>query len=265
MTSNGLYSVVLRLTAEDKAGAIHGRFVHAAFLSWMRGTDPALAVELHGGGHLRPFTVAILPNVDANARGLLLRCTFLDDRLHAAFRKWPAVYGSAPFVRFADATYRVDAEPVGADVEGWTRQSTWQELAGTATACREVNIEFLTPTCFSRDGKGPRKRLELFPQPAWVWQSWAVRWDRFGPTSLPVESTTEQAQRWVLVSGYSLQTSTLDYGRFKQKGFRGVVRYELQPDTPTETARQLNALADFAYFGGTGYKTAMGLGQTRRL
>jgi len=265
VTNEGLYSVVLRLCAKDAGGTVHGRLVHAAFLSWMRAADPALAVELHQDGQARPFTVAILPNADVSSRDLLLRCTFLDDRLHAAFLTRLNVNGSSPIVRLGDASYSIDAAPIGAGVDGWTRRSTWQEVAATATSCHEVDIEFYTPTCFSRDDGSPRKRLELFPQPEWVWRSWAAKWGRFGPASLPVESAAEQARRWVLVSGYTLQTATLNYGRFKQKGFRGVIGYELQPGTPEAAARLLNALADFAFYGGTGYKTAMGLGQTRRL
>lgn len=112
-----------------------------------------------------------------------------------------------------------------------------------------------------RDG---RKRIELFPQPRWVWESWVRKWNAFAPTerTIDVRAIAAVAERG-LVADYELRTVTLDYGRFPQKGFTGWVRYDFRAASELER-RQLNALADFAFYAGTGYKTAQGMGQTRR-
>ena len=62
----------------------------------------------------------------------------------------------------------------------------------------------------------------------------------------------------------------LDFGKHKAIGFVGSCAYqffvERQSDGKgdTEMLRLANLLADFAFYCGTGYKTTMGMGQTRR-
>jgi len=109
-----------------------------------------------------------------------------------------------------------------------------------------------------------RKHIELFPQPGLVWESWARKWNALAPEGLAIDShTLSQATSRVLVADYNLRTSTLDYGRFPQKGFVGWVRYEMR-DVAEAHLKHMHALADFAFYSGTGYKTAMGMGQTRK-
>jgi CRISPR-associated endoribonuclease Cas6 len=56
----------------------------------------------------------------------------------------------------------------------------------------------------------------------------------------------------------------LQFDRFAQKGFVGMVTYEVKRGTP-ELAHIVNALADLALYAGVGYKTTMGMGQCRRV
>jgi CRISPR-associated endoribonuclease Cas6 len=66
------------------------------------------------------------------------------------------------------------------------------------------------------------------------------------------------------VSRYRLSTRLLDFGGYQELGFSGQVTYEFSRDVPVELARAINALADFAFYGGVGAKTTMGMGQARR-
>jgi CRISPR-associated endoribonuclease Cas6 len=128
----------------------------------------------------------------------------------------------------------------------------------------DIRLVFVTPTCFSQDIPGERKRLALFPQPGWLWESWSRKWQHFGPALPGLDVAAQEAERWLLVSSYQLATQTLDLGNFRQKGFAGWVEFAWQPGVPADVAQRLCLLAAFATFSGTGYKTAMGLGVTRR-
>jgi len=69
----------------------------------------------------------------------------------------------------------------------------------------------------------------------------------------------------IVVARYRLETHILNFGSYQEVGFTGRCRYELDKNTPEEVAHALNALADFAFYCGTGAKTTMGMGQTKRL
>jgi CRISPR-associated endoribonuclease Cas6 len=252
-----LCSVVLRTPPEQVVTPINGRHLHAAFLDWVADIDRTLAAELHAPGRTRPFTVAVLPPRGQDA-GLALRCSLLERRLIAAVRERLAAGGVR--LRLGSSTY--DFRPAPFDT--WSGATRWQDLTATSGTDRDLRVEFATPTCFSRNLPGERKHLAMFPQPELLWDSWARKWRTFGPPDPGMSSVADVAARWIAVSAYQLATETVGLGRFPQKGFMGWVDYELQPDTPSEAARVLNMLADFAAYAGSGYKTTMGLGLTRR-
>jgi len=62
----------------------------------------------------------------------------------------------------------------------------------------------------------------------------------------------------------SLRQEPARFGRFQVPGQVGHVIWRCQDGTES-LIRQINALADYAFFCGTGVKTAMGMGQTVRL
>lgn len=67
----------------------------------------------------------------------------------------------------------------------------------------------------------------------------------------------------------------MNFGRYKQLGFVGDCEYQFLDNVSKggsseanresqELLKQADALANFAFYCGTGYKTTMGMGQTRR-
>ena len=252
-----LCSVVLRTAPEQVVAPINGRHLHAAFLRWVADLDQALAADLHAPGHTRPFTVALLPPSGQHAE-LALRCSLLDRRLIATVQERLAA--GAVRLRLGPATYDFRLSPS----DTWSGATRWQDLIAASGTDKDIRLEFATPTCFSRNLPGERKHLAMFPQPELLWDSWARKWRTFGPPVPGLAALAGAATRWVVVSAYQLATQTVDLGRFPQKGFLGWVDYELQPGTPPEVARVLNMLTGFAPFAGSGYKTTMGLGLTRR-
>ena len=67
----------------------------------------------------------------------------------------------------------------------------------------------------------------------------------------------------IIVSRYSLTTCYLPSSKFGQSGFQGDVTFEVKGGPTAPEALWLSPLARFALFSGVGYKTTMGMGQTR--
>lgn len=87
-------------------------------------------------------------------------------------------------------------------------------------------------------------------------------WQRFSPVKF--DETLEEALPLVRVSDYDLRTELIHFGRYKVIGFKGRVSYTAPREANRTLQVALNALADFAFFAGVGYKTTMGLGQVKR-
>ncbi len=260
-----LHAVVIRYVARtaDAVPTVHGRQAHAAFLAWMRAIDPSLSAALHSDHQQRPFTLAFLPGSPERPGELQVRISFLSDILfHAFMSGFEAGTSHAPW-RFGATDFAVAEVSMPQARQGWSGQSSWQQLVDEATDDRRVSIEFATPTSFSLGESSSRRRLLLFPLPAVLWASWHRRWDELAPAELSLPALSEHLAEDVLVSDYTLRTATIHMDRFKHKGFTGTIRYEVMPHVPTEVVRALNALAAFSFFSGSGAKTAMGLGLTR--
>jgi CRISPR-associated endoribonuclease Cas6 len=136
--------------------------------------------------------------------------------------------------------------------------TSFVKLLREASAETIINLEFLTPTCF----KGNDIQT-LFPEPKLVFSSLLRRWNAFSDTKLPEEYLGLLSS--VKVSNYTLHTELINFSKYKMIGFRGRVEYRLPEETAEAFQQAMNALADFAFYAGVGAKTAMGMGQTRRI
>ncbi len=114
-------------------------------------------------------------------------------------------------------------------------------------------------------GRFGGKRMEVWPRPELVFGSLARTWGLYSPISLPLDrdELVAMAADAVVMSRYELRTQMLQFPRHKQVGFVGYVIYECMAGGPL--AATLDLLADFALYAGVGYKTTMGMGQTRRM
>ena len=68
----------------------------------------------------------------------------------------------------------------------------------------------------------------------------------------------------IRVTRFRLKTELVNFSKYKIIGFVGKVVYELPETIDKEIKNTINALADFAFYSGVGYKTTMGMGQVRR-
>jgi CRISPR-associated endoribonuclease Cas6 len=255
----------LRITRGGPLPPSPHRAAHALFLDLVERADPALAKTLHDADDLKPF--ASFPIrlrtrigeegerfVEAESAGRW-RIGCLSEPVLAALlaavgtlelSREPLSFGGAAF-----EIRRRRADP--------NTTTTPAQLLAAARLDREITVEFLSPTSFRRQG-----RQLLFPEPALVFASWLRRWEALG-VATPSEDVREVLAKEIFTARYRLETRLTDFGEYKIAGFQGVITYELHRSVSEEVVRWANALADFALFAGTGYKTTMGLGETRRI
>jgi CRISPR-associated endoribonuclease Cas6 len=262
-------SLLLRLTAVETAAVspFLGRQMHALFLDIIGRLSPGLAGTLHADTPLRPFTISGLigQSDEEQTAGRVnagntyyARFTFLDASISSVFRD--AAGRLVREVRLLDKARFV--------IEGLLERSSESPLCGAVAAeqllhsagsARKIHLQFFSPCVFRSQGR----RNVVFPLPQLVFGSWLARWQHF--SSAPLDPLLANIFERVNVSRYALLTRPAGYGSYLETGFEGDCVFELPKNISDEEAGCLNALADFAFYCGTGAKTAMGMGQTRRI
>ncbi|MBV9706741.1 MAG: CRISPR-associated endoribonuclease Cas6 [Chloroflexi bacterium] len=290
-----LFSLLLRLhpteVGEVAPGA--GNQVQAAFLDMVRQGDADLARWLHTPNQRRPYTLGLLQGFNHISAQQMeeimaknqtvqvtpgqvywLRITMLDATVFGSFAQYLITNSRTLTVRIGDARFEISrllsTPEAGNTTQSWAAYSSFAELRAASKAQKQYHFQFATPTAFSLGQKQWGKLLKVFPEPSAVFESLARQWDIFAPASLRMASanlTPHQMNAWceeyVIVSRYSLETRYLPSSKFGLTGFCGDVHYEVKGSLAAPEALWLSSLARFALFAGVGYKTTMGMGQTR--
>lgn len=274
MTHNGIispevYSVSVKLRAlkEVVISQAHGYQVYGLFLSVLRMSSQSLAEELHELDGAKPFTVSPLQGRFGRAgEGLRvipearysLRFTFMKSDVFAHFLDGTMKWGDNT-VELGSGSFQVEEVNPASKKDSSTGFQSYQGILNGASAQHQIELQFSSPTAFRSGGK----RNVVFPAPELVFGSYLNRWQVFSTVKLD-DSISSWSDR-IVVARYRLETHILNFGSYQEVGFTGKCRYELDKNTPEEVAHALNALADFAFYCGTGAKTTMGMGQTKRL
>lgn len=254
---------------------LQGHLLHAMLFHVLEEFDPDLAERLHQDNCYRPFTISPftvgtrfatfkglhLPRQDVIPKEtpMSFRLTFLEDDLFPIF--------SQCFLRLSSQEVRISQTQftltniLTTNIEHpWSRFLSYPDLLRRASQeCRSIPLHFLTPTIF---GFGD---IDLpLPLPRLVFQSYQRRFQEFcGMVFLP--DFGEQVERFVTISRIShLFTRRIKVKKILLSGFTGTVTFKTHRQADPDLVYQLNVLADFAMFCGTGKKTAMGMGQTFR-
>jgi len=268
LTTPELYSILINLKPlEDSVLPVaHGHWVYAMFLRILNESTPLLANELHGSDALKPFTVSALQGKAGRFRNTLklnpgtvypIRLTFLNGEIFGTFLN-SAMKWADKALEIGPATVRMDNISTFARADKAVAYSNYQDILDSASADRHIELEFLSPTAFRSGGK----RNVVFPEPKLVFGSSLTKWQAF--SAIKIEADVAPYLEKILVSRYRLITRILDFGNYQEIGFTGRCRFELDKTISDEVAVAINALADFALYCGTGAKTTMGMGQTRR-
>lgn len=290
-----LFSLLLRLHPVE-VGHVSpgsGNQVQAAFLDMVRQGDPALAEWLHTPNQRRPYTLGLLqgfnhltpdqladatnhnqPVTVAPGQVYWLRITMLDASVFSSFVQYLLTQSRSLSVRIGDARFEISRMMGAPEAQhggsSWVAYSSFEELYALRSTQKHYHFEFATPTTFSLGQKPWGKLLKLFPEPTDVFESLARQWDFFAPIDLRLSKddlSPRDIAVWcedlVIVSNYRLETRYLPSSKFGQTGFQGDVTYEVKGNPVARQALWLSTLARFALFSGVGYKTTMGMGQTR--
>lgn len=259
-----------------------GHHAHAAFLSLLRLSNPEKAEEIHTASTQKPFTVSPLIG-NGTRRGSLLRIragtecrlrfTFLNDALFAHFGSAFLTQG-LPSIRLGGAVFQLSRWVIsGEETKDWSRNATYEKLIESARTDTRMRLRFYSPTTFrelSPHGKKTRNQPHIHL--VRCYQSWVNKWNTFAPMQIDKQPLLDFIESCSLATRLEMKTQMLDFGRHKAIGFVGSCDYEFCEDW-TDTKPELsdpkmvrfaNLLADFAFYCGTGYKTTMGMGQTRR-
>lgn len=274
-------TVIHLIPPEDvKLRPTMGHHAHAAFLSLLRMSNPKKAEEIHATSTQKPFTVSPLIGDGARRGNFLhiragtecwLRFTFLDDALFAHFGN-AFLTQSLPSIRLGGAVFQLSRWVVsGTETKDWSGNITYEDLIESAGPEKRIRVRFYSPTAFRElSPRGQKTRNQPHIDIVRCYQSWVNKWNAFAPMQIDKQPFLDFIARHAGLTAVESKSRMLDFGKHKAIGFVGSCAYQffmegqLEDKGDPEMLRLANLLADFAFYCGTGYKTTMGMGQTRR-
>ncbi len=258
--------ISLQRTNSAPLPAAVGECTHGAFYTLIRQADPALAARLHDCSERKPFTLSTVQEERGKrpspGNSADLRLTFLDDSLFPLFAGALLRGGLQDGLRIGQAHFVPTGLLTTVGTHPLAGHASYMDLWERAQSVESLALRFNSPTLFRSQGQDV-----LWPGPRHLWQSWLRAWNAFAAQDAQ-ERTLEEARlldlsAQVTVERYRLETHHVSLASGGMTGFLGTCVYGLK--ALSEADRRLFVLlADFAFYAGTGRKTAMGLGQTVR-
>lgn len=173
---------------------------------------------------------------------------------------------------------------------GFTSLTTLVEQAQkmSHTSFELLKLEFASLTTFNRSHAGGYgAHYAILPLPQYVFPNLARRWEDVAPQELigviqPRSLEEYTLEDGVIITDYDLQPHHLHFTKHRQQGFVGRCTYRIHDPRPSRTVndsknkendesgrpslsipQQIWLLSQLAFYSGTGYKTAMGMGRTQ--
>lgn len=265
-----LYSVVLKLISEEDAAIspTQGYHGYSLLLSLIREVAPEMAEHIHAIDGPKPFTVSTLRGKFApggrkvhSGNSYWLRFTFLDDSLFAQFiHSLMESLNRDRRLKLGAALFTLEEVVTHSQGSPWAGFDRFEDIWERASPDKNVSLDFSSPTAFRSGGK----RNVTFPQAELVFGSYLNKWNTCSPIKFN-DGLKGYLAEHVIPARYKLETRILDFGSYQEVGFEGKCTFMVTKSIPEEIVRQINALADFSFYAGTGAKTTMGMGQTRRI
>lgn len=275
------HSLVLNLTPQTPIpnSYLSGRHLHALFLTLVSSVDRGLGDRLHQDHQKKSFNLSPLQtlhhprkpkiqrpqrqlqwqhknNVDAGTP-CWWRVSLLDDSLFSRLTHlWLQINPQKPWHLGPADLHITSILGTPQSTQSWANACPYTQLHEQASESdRNFSFEFATPTAF-RQGR----RDSSMPTPQAVFGSLHRRWKQYSPLpfdELPIDN--------IFPSKFELKTQQVADSKGKFIGCVGTARYQLFEDATPTQIKQLNTLADFAFYGGVGRKTPMGMGMVRRV
>ena len=265
-----LASVVIHLEAMNDEELLPetGRKVHGFWHDQWKQVSPQLADEIHPENSLPSFTLTPLMGLDRpekngikvnSGRMVWFRMTTLQPELsESLFDSRQGWLCSLPAeITLGPINWKPIFQPFSSVDAVWSWVSSYQSLVEHAKAATCWKIELATPTAFSG-----RYVDFTFPLPENLIGSWLKRWNTFCPDKhqLP-ESLIESAKDHLRITHYRLATRKGERNTTGCQGNLTIRAYELS----SQIRKQLDIMFQYAFFCGSGHRTAQGMGITRLL
>jgi len=254
-----------------------GHHAHAAFLKILRESTPDIADTLHAQSAQKPFTVSpLIAKGRQQERRLYIRAgtecklrfTFLDDALFGAFGGAFLKF-ELPTIRLGAASFQVKQLVSHAtENHDWSGNATYADLIKSAKSATEIPLKFHSPTAFrTLTPRGQKTYNHTQVDPVRCYQSWINKWNAFAPMQLDRTEILNFITEHARVSRSETRTQALNFGKSTEIGWIGTCTFRFEPENTFDEhlLRASNCLADYAFYCGTGYKTTMGMGQTKRI
>ncbi len=247
-----------------------GRALNAVFLDWVQTKDPNLSHKLHSPNHLpRPFTVSNLNGLPKPKDGIVFlpqgsefwfRITSISKSL-SDFLSEEILANPPERMSIAGAEFQIQNITCNPNDHIWAGGTTYNDLVNhymLGRAYPKIQHYFASATSFHSHGN----HLP-FVLPSLAIGSWMKDWNAYAPLTFP-KDLLEKADKSIAVSYYKMHSVAIRYGKMTLVGGVGKCTFNVVNDDPY-WRHLANVLSAFAFYSGTGVKTALGLGQTRRL
>ncbi|MEB3189297.1 MAG: CRISPR-associated endoribonuclease Cas6 [Snowella sp.] len=270
------YSLVINFVPRSPIPVAHlsGRYLHALFLDLVSSVDKDLGSSLHQQQTEKSFTLSPVQlrlnrklmqwsyrQAIAAGTPCWWRITLLDDTLFGKLaglwlnmnRNQDWQLGGTPLDLVSILSNPQPQQP-------WANYISYEKLydqaldgsdSGNAQQARKINFTFCTPTAF---------RITQFdsalPDRDSVFRSLLKRWNRYSGN--PFNDTIFDG---VYPSFFDIKTEMVNDKRSKFIGCVGDISFSLLGEIDPQTIKQINTLANYAFYAGVGRKTPMGMGQ----
>lgn len=287
------HSLILNLLPQSPIprSNLSGQHIHTLFLDLVRSVDTELATTLHQQSSEKAFTLSPL-QVESTSKGSERRTFSSPSPLSSLqFQHDRSIPAGTPCwwrVSLLDETLFSKLIPLwlhlspiqpwhlgAADLQvtsvlgtphptqPWANFSTYAQIYEQASNsvseahpqnARQIHFRFCTPTTFrltQYDCALPTRDL--------VFQSLLKRWNQY--SNIPFPKTLIEP---IYPSFFNIRTEIVIDSCSKFIGCMGEVTFQILGDVAPLTIKQINALADFAFYAGVGRKTPMGMGMVKR-
>jgi len=191
-----------------------------------------------------------------------LRMSWLEDTHLPAFIEWAPTLGSSPLLTDGDdGSVRLEGVVASPTLtEKWSRSITYEHLyAEAADSLRTITLKFNSPTLLNRAGLP-----YPLPDPAGIFLGYLHLWDYF--SGIPLDPGLNSAVKKKLhLVDFRIRNQPFKDEKGAVACFVGSATFQLQGRQPETMIKGFNALADYAFFCGTGTGTDKGRGMTRRI
>ncbi|ADL12359.1 CRISPR-associated endoribonuclease Cas6 [Acetohalobium arabaticum] len=260
------YSVIVRFRAKKDIyfNYYPGESLHGMLFHMINKRDEEKVTVLHDRYNSKPFTISpILPYLKwrkgkrylKKGKKYFFRITFLEEEWYKLFMEYFLYHPEG--LKLNGVKIEVIEALTNSKQDNRCDCIEPSQLRQNSGDDRKIKFKFHSTTTFSIED-----RHIIFPRADYLFNSLFSKWQEFGSEKLTVEREDFDN---IYLSRYDLESTMEWFNDYPIKGFEGKCKYELSSKISSKKVKDINLLAGFAFYGGVGYKTTMGLGQVARM